>query len=250
MRHNPIRSSYGQRQNRGLNENLARECLELHTVSPAAGYTQTDVTNFARLLTGWSVEARGDPPGFRFRPRAHEPGEQVVMGRTFADGEEGGVAALHFLANHPSTHRFLATKLARYFIADAPPVDATRHVEGVLRDTGGNLGSAADALITLESAKEYDALSITPYLRGLVYFSEHQTQLANVEFQGMLHRRGPATLINAETVAMAQLNTARGYAAAGDQSNAAQTYAQMLTLWPHADQDNPLLGEARAAVSR
>ena len=137
---------------RGLNENLARECLELHTVSPAAGYTQADVTNFAKVLTGWSIDLRAEPPGFRFRPIAHEPGAQLVMGRAFPDGEEGGEAALHFLANHPATHRFLATKLVRHFVADEPPPDAVRRIEGVLRDTGGDLGAAAAALISLDAA--------------------------------------------------------------------------------------------------
>ena len=84
------------------------------------------------------------------------------MGRTFPDGEEGGVAALHFLANQPSTHRFLATKLVRYFVADDPPPAAVRQIEGVLRDTGGNLGSAAEALITLEAAWEPASKLRTP----------------------------------------------------------------------------------------
>lgn len=145
-------SMAGERSHRGLNENLARECMELHTVSPAAGYTQADVTSFAKVLTGWSVELRADPPGFRFRPAAHEPGEQIVMGRRFPPGEEGGLAVLHFLANHPATHRFLATKLARHFVADDPPPDAVRHIEGALRDTGGDLGAAAGSLITLDAA--------------------------------------------------------------------------------------------------
>jgi uncharacterized protein (DUF1800 family) len=145
-------SPAGQRSNRGLNENLARECLELHTVSPAAGYTQADVTNFAKLLTGWSIDLRTDPPGFRFRPMAHEPGTRLVMGREFPDGEAGGIAALHYLANHPSTHRCLATKLVRHFIADDPPADDARRVEGVLRDTRGDLGAAATALISLDAA--------------------------------------------------------------------------------------------------
>ncbi len=145
-------SPAGQRIHRGLNENLARECLELHTVTPAAGYTQADVTNFARLLTGWSIDLRDDAPGFRFRPMAHEPGAQIVMGQEFPDGESGGTAALQFLANHPATHRSLATKLVRHFVADEPPADAVRHVEAVLRDTGGDLGAASTALVSLDVA--------------------------------------------------------------------------------------------------
>jgi uncharacterized protein (DUF1800 family) len=145
-------SPAGQRRHLGLNENLARECMELHTVSPAAGYTQADVTSFAKILTGWSIDLRSDPPGFLFRPLAHEPGAQTMMGHRFPPGEQGGVAALQFLANHPATHRFLATKLARHFVADDPPPDAVRHIEGALRDTGGNLGAAAGSLITLEAA--------------------------------------------------------------------------------------------------
>lgn len=142
----------GERRHLGLNENLARECLELHTVSPLAGYTQTDVTAFARLLTGWSIELRGEPKGFVFRPRAHEPGEQTVMGHRFPAGEEGGIAALRFLAEHPATYRFLATKLVRHFVADNPAPDDVRRIESVLRDTRGNLGAAAAALVHLPSA--------------------------------------------------------------------------------------------------
>src|SRR3954463_9460188 len=76
-------SSAGLRRRRGLNENLARECLELHTLGTGAGFTQADVTAFARVLTGWSVALDQDPPGFRFRPTAHEPGSKTIMGRSF-----------------------------------------------------------------------------------------------------------------------------------------------------------------------
>jgi uncharacterized protein (DUF1800 family) len=155
-------SPVGQRGKRGLNENLARECMELHTVSPAAGYTQDDVTNFAKVLTGWSIDPRAEPPGFRFRPFTHEPGEQVVMGRRFPPGEEGGEAALRFLAGHPATHRFLATKLARHFISDDPPADAVRTIAGVLRDTGGELGAASAALTTLQDAWQPQSKLRTP----------------------------------------------------------------------------------------
>jgi uncharacterized protein (DUF1800 family) len=145
-------SPAGQRNHRGLNENLARECLELHTVSPAASFTQADVTNLAQLLTGWSVDLHADPPGFRFRPLAHQPGEQLVMGQRFPPGEEGGVAALRFLAIHPATHRFLASKLVRHFVADDPPEDAVRRISGVLADSNGELAEAAAALIGLDAA--------------------------------------------------------------------------------------------------
>jgi uncharacterized protein (DUF1800 family) len=142
----------GQRGKRGLNENLARECMELHTLSPAAGYSQADVTSFAMLLTGWSVDLRADPPGFLYRPGAHQPGGQTVMGRSFPDGEAGAATALAFFAAHPATHRHLATKLVQHFVADDPPPDAVRRIEGVLRDTGGDLGQASLALIDLPQA--------------------------------------------------------------------------------------------------
>ncbi len=147
-------SQAGQVSRRGLNENLARECLELHTISPAGGYTQADVTALARLLTGWSVRVQQEPRGFLFRPRAHEPGGATVMGQRFADGEAGGLTALDFLATHPATYRHLATKLARHFVADSPPPEAVRRIESVLRDTDGDLGAASRAIIELPQAWE------------------------------------------------------------------------------------------------
>lgn len=137
---------------RGLNENLARECLELHTVSPAAGYTQDDVTALARILTGWTIDFNADPPGFAFNPDAHQPGDHHALGRSFPPGEAGGIEALRFLANHPATHRFLATKLVRHFVADDPVPEAEHVIEGVLRDSKGDLGAAARALTTLDVA--------------------------------------------------------------------------------------------------
>jgi uncharacterized protein (DUF1800 family) len=145
-------SPVGQKTHRGLNENLARECMELHTVSPLAGYSQADVTAFANILTGWSIDLQADPPGFRYRPFAHEPGVQTVLGQQFSASEGGGVAALAFLANHPATHRFLATKLVRHFVADDPPTDAVRRIEAVLRNTNGDLGAASGALVALDAA--------------------------------------------------------------------------------------------------
>jgi uncharacterized protein (DUF1800 family) len=109
------------------------------------------VTSFAKVLTGWSIERR-DGAGFRFRPQIHEPGDKVVMGQRFPEGEEGGRQALLFLANHPATQTHLATKLVRHFVADVPPPDAVRRVAGVLRDTGGDLRMAALEVIRLPGA--------------------------------------------------------------------------------------------------
>ncbi len=145
-------SMSGMAHKQGLNENLARECLELHTVTPASGYTQADVTAFARVLTGWAVERKSEPRGFVFRDNRHEPGEQVVMGRTWPDGEAGGVALLTWLADHPATHRHLAEKLVRHFVSDDPPPGQVRIIEAVLRDTHGDLGAASAALVTLQGA--------------------------------------------------------------------------------------------------
>ncbi len=149
-------SQAGARRGAGLNENLAREIMELHTLSPAAGYSQADVTEFAKVLTGWSVgranQTNEPEGGFMFRPRGHEPGPKQVMGQRFEEGEAGGIAALRWLAAHPATHRHLATKLARHFVADAPPPAVVAKLAAVLHNTGGNLGAVAHALPRLPEA--------------------------------------------------------------------------------------------------
>jgi uncharacterized protein (DUF1800 family) len=145
-------SPAGLRMKRGLNENLGRECMELHTVSLAAGYTQTDVTNMAKLLTGWSVDPNNQPTGFAFRPFAHEPGGQTVLGRRFGGGQQGAIDALTYLSTYPTTYQALARKLVRHFVADDPPADAVRTIATVLSTTQGDLGAAAAALLTLPEA--------------------------------------------------------------------------------------------------
>ena len=145
-------SFIGRRGHRGLNENLARECMELHTLGADGGYTQADVTAFAAVLTGWSVDIDTLQPGFVFSPEKHQPGPKTMMGGVYPPGDAGGVLALYFLAHHPSTYRHLATKLVRHFVADEPPPDAVRLVEARLRDTQGNLGEAALALVQLPQA--------------------------------------------------------------------------------------------------
>ena len=108
--------------NQGLNENYAREVMELHTLGVNGGYTQNDVTELARVLTGWTLEEPREGGGFVFREARHEPGDKVVLGRVFHEsGQQEGEAALAMLAAHPSTAHFICTKLAQRFVSDTPP---------------------------------------------------------------------------------------------------------------------------------
>jgi len=145
----------GRKTGKGLNENLGRECMELHTVGLAAGYTQTDVTNMAKILTGWSVAASdegGMPTGFKYRPAWHEPGAQTVLGESFDGGEQAGIEALMFLSRQPSAYRMLAAKLVTHFVADDPPAEDVARVAAALMDGGGDLAAAAAVVVDLESA--------------------------------------------------------------------------------------------------
>ena len=106
----------------GLNENYAREVMELHTLGVNGGYTQKDVTELARVLTGWTLEEPRLGGGFVFREPRHEPGDKTVLGHTFHEnGEREGEAALEMLARQPATARFISTKLAQRFVSDTPP---------------------------------------------------------------------------------------------------------------------------------
>lgn len=145
-------SRAGGRRNVGLNENHAREILELHTVSRAGGYDQEDVIALAKCLTGWSVgRSPNDGCGLGkacFRPQWHEPGMQMLLGWEFAQqGEEQGEAALRMLAAHPATAQHVAEKLARHFIADNPPKAAVAALAKSFKESGGDLRKLAIALI-------------------------------------------------------------------------------------------------------
>lgn len=138
----------------GINENLAREILELHTLGVQGGYTQMDVTRFAYVLSGWSIGggtgrlARGEPGRFFFRAGLHEPGAQELLGKRYAGtGIEQGEAVLGDLARHPATARHVAMKLARHFIADDPPPSAVERIARAFRDSGGALPVVYRAVI-------------------------------------------------------------------------------------------------------
>ncbi|MGG5819892.1 DUF1800 domain-containing protein [Falsiroseomonas sp. HW251] len=155
-------SPAGQRSRRGLNENLAREVLELHTLSPAGGYTQGDVQEFAKILTGWSVAVEQEPFGFVWRPGTHEPGEKMLLGRRFEAGPDSQEQAIRFLATHPATYRHIAVKLARHFVADSPPPGAVRAIEQALSGSDGSLAAAYKALIALPEAWDPPLTKLRP----------------------------------------------------------------------------------------
>lgn len=124
---------------RGLNENYARELMELHTLGVNGGYTQGDVRELARVLTGWTVAPR-EADGFRFAPRLHDHGTKQVLGRTFHDaGEQEGVAAIRMLVRHPSTARRIGLRLAKFFISDNPPSAAVDAIARSFLDTQGDM---------------------------------------------------------------------------------------------------------------
>ena len=150
-------SPAGQRNRRGLNENLAREILELHTLGVDGGYTQDDVTELARIITGWTFARRdgriGEPGTFVFFTMAHEPGAHTVLGKTYpAGGVEQGEAVLADLARNPATARHIATKIARHFVADEPPASLVDRLAKVFRDSDGDLKALSTALIDADEA--------------------------------------------------------------------------------------------------
>ncbi|KRE02441.1 hypothetical protein ASE61_14185 [Bosea sp. Root670] len=150
-------SPAGRRRGRGLNENLAREIMELHTLGVSGGYAQADVTNLARIITGWTVVGRegvlGFPGSFAFNAGLHEPGVTPLLGRRYDQpGKAQGIAALTDLAHHPATARFIATKLARHFVADTPPRALVEKLALAFRQGGGDLSSVYRALVEDDAA--------------------------------------------------------------------------------------------------
>jgi uncharacterized protein (DUF1800 family) len=155
-------SRTGARSKRGLNENLAREIMELHTLGVDGGYSQRDVTSLARIITGWSIERGqkgphgvplGQPGTFVFNPNAHEPGTQSLLGISYPDnGVQQGRAALRALASHPSTAKHIGYKLARHFVADSPPPALVARLTDTFTRTRGDLSAVYLALIGSDEA--------------------------------------------------------------------------------------------------
>lgn len=150
-------STAGINRNRGLNENIAREIMELHTLGVRTGYTQDDVISFANVMTGWTLLPPGADPEhggeFTFNPRLHEPGGQTVLGKRYeqADAEQGR-AVLRDLAAHPATATHVSTKLARHFVADEPPLGLVEQMAKTFRDTEGDLKQVAITMVSSDEA--------------------------------------------------------------------------------------------------
>lgn len=182
-------SKDGPRYRLGLNENLAREILELHTVGVNGGYTQADVTNFAQILTGWTIYHKSNAKAgqFFFNPDRHEPGAFTVMRKSFAqEGQAQGLAVLDMLAKHPSTARHIAFKLLLHFVTDRPSAAMVDKLKNVFIETEGDLKEVARALLQMSDSWTAPMTRLRqPYpwivsqMRGMGFDSKHAADLEN-----------------------------------------------------------------------
>ena len=161
-------SKIGKRRSAGLNENYARELMELHTLGVDGGYDQSDVEALAKILTGWTIGGFGRKSSrpitpFNFEASIHEPGSKTLLGRKISEnGEKEGREAIKLLVRHPSTAKFVATKLVQHFVADLPPKDDVDKIAKVFQDTDGDLAQVSMALIDLRSAFTTEARKFRP----------------------------------------------------------------------------------------
>ena len=149
-------SFIGLTEDTSVNENLAREIMELHTVGVRSGYTQEDVTNLANVISGWSIRPVNDTKRggeFAFVEERHEPGDQVIWGKNYPDnGLAQGKAVLADLARKPQTATHIATKFARHFVADEPPPSLVEKLARNFTETDGNLRELAKTLVMAQES--------------------------------------------------------------------------------------------------
>ena len=157
-----------QGKTRGLNENYARELMELHTLGVDGGYAQTDVRELARVLTGWTIDPT-DPSGYRFAARMHDSGNKTVLGKVFPSapgqsGEQEGKDAIRMLARHPSTAKRISLRLAQFFIADKPSADVVQRLSRTFTATQGDMRAVMRTLLELPDFWQADnRLFKTPF---------------------------------------------------------------------------------------
>ena len=136
------------KNNAGLNENYARELMELHTLGVNGGYTQHDVTEVAKVFTGWTLERPNDGGAYTFNPNRHEPGSKQVLGKTIGEnGEQEGREVLHLLATSPATARFISTELAQRFVSDAPPPAMVDRMTATFLKSNGDIRQVLRAMV-------------------------------------------------------------------------------------------------------
>jgi uncharacterized protein (DUF1800 family) len=183
-------------KSRGLNENYAREVMELHTLGVDGGYTQHDVTELARILTGWTYNpqdlAQGQGPAFHFAPKRHDSGAKIFLGVQFpaGGGEEEGERALDMLASSPATARHIAYELAQYFVADQPPPRLVGVLANRFRETGGDIRAT---LLTLFQSPEF----WDPQYVGNRFKTPYQFVVSSVRVAGLPQILNVRPLLNA-----------------------------------------------------
>jgi uncharacterized protein (DUF1800 family) len=159
--------AFQQRQRRGINENYARELMELHTLGVGGGYTQQDIIEVAKAFTGWTIQQPRRGGGFEFDERRHVKGPKTILGKKIdKGGVEDGEAVLDLLAAHPSTATFIATKLTRRFVSDDPPKALVERAAAKFRSTNGNLREVVRTILTspeFTSAEAMRAKVKTPF---------------------------------------------------------------------------------------
>lgn len=171
----------------GLNENYARELMELHTLGVEGGYSQRDVTELARVLTGWSIDRRGgEPGGFLFRPLLHDIGEKTVLGIRFpaGGGMEEGERAIRILAHHPATARHIAAQLCQRLVADDPPRELVARVAQRFLATDGDLRETVRAIV--ESREFFDPKYYKAKVKSPFEYAASAVRAAGGETDGAL----------------------------------------------------------------
>lgn len=173
-----------KKRREGLNENYARELMELHTVGVNGGYTQADVTQVARILTGWTVDRPQRGGGFQFDPRRHEPGTKSVMGKKFEDhGEQEGRELLHMLATRPATAQFVSRKLAVRFVSDDPPQSLVDRLAKTFLNTNGDIKAILTSLF--QSPEFWDAGMYRSKVKTPIEFVASAARASNAEIENL-----------------------------------------------------------------